>query len=311
MTGDGHARTAVVVVSYGAPELLLRNAAMTSSASSGSTLFVVVDSWSSDAVRERTREIVADHGWELVAPGANVGFGVGCNLGVDRARELGAETVVLVNPDLALTPRDLEVLVRRVHAEPDALVAPRVVRPDGSPYAAGIIDLRLVDGTMRASGRRPTGEPVEAYQEWLSGACLACTVDLWDRVGGFDPRYFLYWEDVDLSRRVLEAGGRLVVADDAVAVHDEGGTQSRTSPRAKSATYYRYSLRNRLLYASIWLDDAGRDRWRRTALRAARSVVLQGGRRQLLTSTVAWRAAWGGTRDGLRLLRSATSGPKR
>ncbi len=84
MTGD-RAATAMVVVSYGAPELL-RNAAMTSWASSGSKLVVVVDSWSSDAVRECTREIVADHGWELVAPGANVGFGVGRNLGVDRAR---------------------------------------------------------------------------------------------------------------------------------------------------------------------------------------------------------------------------------
>lgn len=308
MSGRVDSTTALVVVSYGAPELLMTNLAATApSGASDGPLVVVVDSWSSAAVRERTRAIVAEHGWELVEPAVNVGFGAGCNLGVARARELGASTMLLVNPDLCLTPGDVELLVERVRAEGDALVAPQVRRPDGSSFAAGVIDLRLSDGTMRASARRPSSEPEAAYQEWLSGACLGFGVDLWDACGGFDPRYFLYWEDVDLSRRVLEAGGRLVVEEDAVAVHDEGGTQYRTSARAKPATYYYYALRNRLLYAAIWLDDADRARWRRTALSAAWAVVLQGGRRQLFTSTEVWRAVWRGTHDGLRLLRSSGS----
>ena len=44
---------------------------------------------------------------------------------------------------------------------------------------------------------------------WLTGASLAMSITLWEQVGGFDERYFLYWEDVDLSWRILQAGGEL------------------------------------------------------------------------------------------------------
>ena len=144
----------------------------------------------------------------------------------------------------------------------------------------------------------------------LSGACLALSADLFEAAGGLDARYFLYWEDVDFSARVLAAGGSLALVRDAVAVHDEGGTHSEDdqSDRAKSDIYYYYNVRNRLLYAGLHLDRATQRRWVATAGRAAREIVLRGGRRQLLSTRRPLITAAQATRDGMRLLRAARRG---
>ena len=103
-----------------------------------------------------------------------------------------------------------------------------------------------------------------------------------------------------------------MLARGAAAVHDEGGTQADQTAsdgrRAKSDTYYYYNARNRLLYAALQLDRAEQRRWAATSAAAAREIVLRGGRRQLLSSRSSLRAAWAGTRDGLRLLRRIQRG---
>ena len=115
---------------------------------------------------------------------------------------------------------------------------------------------------------------------------------------------------MDFSARVLAAGGSLALVRDAVAVHDEGGTHSESgqSDRAKSDIYYYYNVRNRLLYAGLHLDRATQRRWVATAGRAAREIVLRGGRRQLLSTRRPLLTAAQATRDGVRLLRAARRG---
>lgn len=295
---------AVVVVNYASHDLLLRNLAST--AGTEDVDVVVVDSWSSLAERESVRALTQERGWHLVEPRFNVGFGAGVNLGVTRCRDLGFDVIVLLNPDLELTPEGLARLARRVQNERDLVVAPQIRRPDGSGYALSTMDLLLHDGTMRSSSRRRSDDH-QPFEEWVSGACLAFDIELWVRAGGFAEDYFLYWEDVDFSRRVRACGARLEIDTSIVAWHAEGGTQRRHSERAKSADYYYYNIRNRLLYASSWLDDRTQARWRRTVVRQASLIVLQGGRRQLVQSVDPWRAAARGVLDGLRLRR----GPRR
>ena len=124
---------------------------------------------------------------------------------------------------------------------------------------------------------------------------------------------------MDFSARVLAAGGSLDLARGAVAVHDEGGTHSEAQgshdsqdseqeDRSKSDIYYYYNVRNRLLYAGLHLDRATQRRWVATAGRAAREIVLRGGRRQLLRTQRPLITAAQATHDGLRLLRAARRG---
>lgn len=298
-------RGAVVVVSYGSHGLLRTNLAAAVDGLDVDT--VVVDSYSDDAERHRVSALCTEQGWHLVALDENRGFGGGMNAGVQAALDRGADAVALLNPDLTLAPQGVTRLLDAASQAGTALVAPRIERPDGTAWAAGTTDLHLDDGTMRSTARRPVPGDGRPRRVWLSGACLALSAALWRTVGGFDERYFLYWEDVDLSHRVLRAGGELVVMDDVVAVHDEGATHddAAAGARGRSATYYYYNARNRLLYAAVWLDRAQRRQWIARTPRAARALLLQGGRRQLVTSWAPWRAVVRGTLDGTRLLRSA------
>jgi GT2 family glycosyltransferase len=226
------------------------------------------------------------------------------NLGVDRAGELGASAFLLLNPDATIRADQVRTLLARVAAEPLTLVSPRVVRPDGSTWFDGA-DLYLSDGRIRSSRRRDQASAAR-IEPWLSGACLMVTERLWRMVGGFSDEYFLYWEDVDLSHRVALAGGVIEVCAGALAVHAEGGTQGEghsESGTAKSATYYYYNIRNRLLFAARHLPADDLRRWRRVAIPVAYEVLLQGGRRQFLRSLRPVLAAVRGIRDGRRIVR--------
>ncbi|RHA43151.1 glycosyltransferase family 2 protein [Cellulomonas rhizosphaerae] len=298
-------RVFLVVVNYGSSHLLLQNLAR--SADDPELGVVVVDNYSTPEERRRVESLTRSRGWDLVAPAQNVGFGGGMNLGIEQALARGAQVVAMLNPDLVIAPDDVLRLVAVVRADPDALVAPRILAPDGRPFAAGISDLLMDDGTMRASARRPDPPDGRPFREWLSGACLVIGADLWRRTGGFDDEYFLYWEDVDFSRRVQQCGGSLAVVDDVAATHEEGGTQGRTG-RAKTETYYYWNIRNRFMYAARWLDAEEQRRWRRATLTATYAVLAQGGRRQFVSSWSPWRSAWRGVRDGRRLMRSAAVG---
>jgi GT2 family glycosyltransferase len=295
-------RCAAVVVNYGSSALLATNLAAVSAAAPALDV-VVVDNFTTAEELAAVRELCAGQGWTLVPSPTNLGFGAGVNLGARTALAAGAEQLLLLNPDARLDGDALARLQQVVADDPLVRAAPVVGAADGRVWSDGT-DLYLDRGGMRATRKRPT-DPEPRVEMWLSGACLLLARGLWEAVGGFDDRYFLYWEDVDLSRRVREAGGRLVVVREAEAVHDEGGTQGEGGQRAKSATYYRYNIRNRLLFAGQHLDAADRRRWVATALPEAWAVVLRGGRRQLLTSTAPWTAMVRGTVEGLALLRRA------
>ena len=278
------ARTAVVVVSYGSSDLLAKN--LVASTGPGD-LVVVVDNWTDAEERRAVAALAQSHGWLLETPLGNTGFGGGMNLGVARAVAEGASSLLLLNPDARLSPDVRQVLVEQVEADPALLLAPRIVTSDGTPWMSGLMDLRLEDGTMRSSRHRRSGERV---MEWVSGAVMVMNVRLWQRIGGFDDEYFLYWEDVDLCRRVHEVGGSVRVDPTVTAVHDEGGTHHDGGGRAKSETFYFHNIRNRALFAAKWLPPRERVSWAVRTPSAAWATMLTGGRRQFLQSVRPGRA---------------------
>ncbi|CAH0229549.1 glycosyltransferase family 2 protein [Microbacterium foliorum] len=288
---------AVVTVNYGSSALIAENFGGLALPPQGH--LIIVDSFSSTAEREAVRIVAGELGAECVLLDENLGYGGGTNAGAARALELGAEVIVPLNPDASIAIADLQTLVDAAHGTRD-LVSPRIVTGAGATWFAGA-DLYLDDGTTagRAARARHEGRP---RREWATGACFALSADVWQRLGGLDEDYFLYWEDIDLSHRVLDAGGSLILSD-AIVVHDEGGTHDGVaSDRAKSSTYYYFNIRNRMLYARKHLNRSDVRRWRRSSLRVGYGILLQGGRRQLL-SAAPWRAYARGIRDGYRVSR--------
>jgi GT2 family glycosyltransferase/glycosyltransferase involved in cell wall biosynthesis len=283
----------VVIVNFGSGALLERNVAPDLSPVAK---VVVVDNFSDTQEREGLRDLAAARGWELVEPASNLGFGEAVNRGVLRAAQLGCRVFVTLNPDATADAATLGALGQAVAARPDALVSPVVLHPDGRPYFRGsTINLRT--GRIR-SGWVPDGADQE-WSNWLSGACLAFSGEAFAGLDGFDPDYFLYWEDVDLSLRATASNLTLTVREDLVVTHDEGGTHTPAGSVGKSPLYYYYNTRNRLLLCVRLLPRRDRLRWILESPREAVRIWLRGGRRQLLSQPGGVLAALRGTVEGL------------
>lgn len=286
------AKAAIVMVNYGSSALIVGQIERLEPG--GDLQLVVVDCFTDTAERERIRALGEIAGVYPVLLDDNRGYGGGSNAGVQRAQEIGASVVVMLNPDTVASRDAMLALATAAAADQAAIVSPHIVDQRGKSWFAGS-DLYLDDGSIAGRRRRHLHEG-RPRRPWATGACFATSMTMWQRVGGFDEEYFLYWEDVDLSHRVLDAGGRLELLDVEI-VHDEGGTHDDRASEGKSPTYYRYSIRNRLLYAVKHMDAAGIRSWRRASIQVSYRILLQGGRRQLL-NTEPWRAGIRGLREG-------------
>jgi len=202
---------------------------------------VVVDAGSRDgtvaAVRGR-----ADGARVLAL--ANTGFGRGANAGI---RATSARFVLVANADVRVQPGALARLAAALAAEDEvAAVGPQVRYPSGALQASARRDLDVSTVLGHAGlGRlwpenpwtrryhaRDLPSDVARDVSWLSGCALLLRREAFESVGGFDPGYFLYVEDVDLGERLRAAGWRLRYEPAAVVEHRVGASTSRARLRA-------------------------------------------------------------------------------
>lgn len=291
--------TTIVVVNYSSSVLLREN--LLPLATTCPVRVLIVDNYSTSAERDSVRKLALEASWTLLER-PNDGFGSSCNAGVERAFADGARVVTLLNPDARIDANSLAALGAAALALEPALVSPIIRRPDGRTWFDGA-DLYLEDGATLAARKRAEGART---WPWLTGACLAFDRSTWERIGGFEDAYFLYWEDIDLSRRATLAGVRLWVLPEATAIHEEGGTQADAGG-GKSTAYFYYNTRNRLIFGARHLEDAEYRAWVRTSPRLALEILLQVGKPALLRSPgSAWAAVRGtlaGLREGRRIRR--------
>lgn len=223
----GNPRTTAIIVTFNSLATIDRALEGVREAfDAGELRVIVVDNASSDGSAEHVRRI---HPWvQVVDSPGNVGFGRGCNLGVRHAT---TPYVLLLNPDAVLDRAGLEVLVRFMDDHPDCgAVGPAIKYPDGTLQHAGglITPLGLVREALSrrpGGGRRaivPGGEPFPT--DWLCGAVFMTRLSLYRRLGGMDSRFFLYFEETDLCRRILRSGNSLWAAGRCIARHDGGSS---------------------------------------------------------------------------------------
>jgi N-acetylglucosaminyl-diphospho-decaprenol L-rhamnosyltransferase len=192
----------------------------------------VVDNGSSDG----TVEHVARR-WPsvaLIALTDNVGYGAAINEG---ARALPRGHILALNADTTLGPGSLCKLVAVLEADGRVgAVAPRLLNPDRTlqPTAHRFPTLTRLLGEALALDRLPVLGRAFDYHcrnydydrareiDWATGTVLLIRQEAWETVGGFDPAYFFFVEEIDLQRRLTTEGWRIVLAPAAVAVHHGG-----------------------------------------------------------------------------------------
>lgn len=192
----------------------------------------------------------AGHAVETLALPANVGYGAAMNRGLAWAAEQDAAFVLLLNNDLRLPPDFLSPLVSVLRNDPGiAAVGPTILQPDGTVWAqGGRLGFRPNALTLRGQGRPPLPRRhgPEAV-DFLPGACLLARLPDLLAVGGFDEEWFLYWEDVDLCRR-LRARGKVLWLPWVHVTHlgaaSSGGGRSPLRKYAMAANEVRWVLRH-------------------------------------------------------------------
>lgn len=274
---------AIVIVSFNSGDSLARCLASIAQHAPLATI-IVVDNASTDG----SAALPALHNprVELHKNSTNVGFGSGINLGVAHTR---ADFVLILNPDCALTAGAVEKLQDELERRPEcAIVGPQIQNDDGSVQGSARGDPSLMTGLFgrttlltrlfprSALARRNVrtnaapSDPTESYSvDWVSGACMLARRSALASAGGFDERYFLYWEDADLCRRLRKAGHSIRYAPSSVVMHTQG-VSSRGVPglaiRAFHESAYRYYAvhvaRNVLERAVAWTILAARCRWK-------------------------------------------------
>ncbi len=193
----------------------------------------------------------------------NDGFAAGANAGIRAAH---ADAVFLLNPDTRVMPDAASTLLCYLRAHPDVgIVAPKLVNPDGSLQLscrrfptlwAGLFNrysllTRLFPGNRFSTAYLMTDWDHACARDvdWVSGAAMMAPRAALECVGGFDEGYFFAMEDVDLCRRMHDAGLRVVYLPTAVVEHRIGGSSSTVPARALIARhrgmwrYYRRYLR--------------------------------------------------------------------
>ncbi len=229
---------AVVVVHFGeAAPTLACLAAIANDPSSVRRAVVVVDN------SESFPQGADAAGARVVRPGRNLGYGGGVNAGVASFGEDLPDTVVCMNHDVEIEAGFLDAAVaaladRRVGAAsgPIALDA-----PCGRLWFAGG-GVNYLTGTVRQSRRRRDARRARDVG-FLTGAVLAVRADAFLAVGGFDPAFFLYNEDLDLSLRLRRRGWRLRFVPGMRAVHRLG---EASGSRQRSPLYLEHLTRTRL-----------------------------------------------------------------
>ncbi len=215
----------------------------------------VVDNASTDGSADDLRDF--DLPLEILRNRENRGFSAACNQGGLESR---ADYLLFLNPDTRL--------------EADSLRRPLAFLEGAEGDGVGVCGIRLADTdgeVLRSCARFPS--PVTFFhrmtgldllaprrfpgllmREWdhrttlevdhVSGAFYLIRRQLFEQLGGFDERFFVYLEDLDLSVRVHASGWRTVFLADAKAYHRGGGTSEQVKARRLF-----YSLRSQILYA--------------------------------------------------------------
>lgn len=229
---------AVITVTYSPGKYLKDFLQSVPEATEKPTHVIMADNGSTDGAPEAA--VCA--GVELLRTGGNIGYGSAVNAaaralaGRRAAGELDGEFFVVSNPDVVFDPGAIDRMIECARRyETAAAIGPYIREADGSPYpsARAVPTLRNGIGHALFGAVWPANPWTQAYRDdadmqrerpagWLSGSCVLLRWEAFDAVGGFDERYFMYMEDVDLGDRFGRAGWLNIFCSSAQITHAKG-----------------------------------------------------------------------------------------
>ncbi len=251
---DLAAKVSAVVVDYHADDVL--GGCIDSLRRNGIDDVVVVENGAVGS----TPPALGDRSVTLVTPGLNLGYGRGVNRGA--AATTRTEFLLVSNPDVVVHDGAIAELLAALEEHPNyAIAGPRILRPDGSVYPshrvfpnmalAGLHALLAPVWPTNPATRRYRSRHADGTVDWVSGACFLMRRDVFELIGGFDERYFMFAEDMALCWEARQRGYAVAAVDTAVVTHVEGVSRQRAT-RSMVWAHHRSAFRFETQRARGW-----------------------------------------------------------
>lgn len=245
----------VVIVNWNTGELLRRCLDRLPAALTGlSAEVLVVDNASSDQSIAHAEG--SPQPFRLLPMISNLGFARANNVAIRQAK---GDVIILLNPDTEPERGSLSTLVKFLHGHPKtAAVGPKLLNTDGSLQPSCrrfpttltffLLFFKLPHvlpnvGALRSYFMRDFAHAVERPVDQIMGACMAIPRTALERIGLFDERYWIWFEEVDWCRRAASAGLEIWFTPQATVVHHGGVSFQQVLPVKKEWRFIRSSLR--------------------------------------------------------------------
>lgn len=242
-------KVAVVILNYKVKDLALKCVWSVQKSSYHDTEIILVDNNSNDGLEEQAKKIA---GIVFIQTGKNLGYGGGNNVGIKKGLSKKSDFIFILNPDATLDKDAISNLVRDCQKFRADILGPKIYFEDRKTlwYAGGIFDKDNVLGKHRGVDEKDLKQYNKALEtDFVSGAAMFVKSDVFKKIGFFDERYFLYYEDSDFCLRAKKQGLRIIYAPNACVYH-----ANAKSTGLGSLLQDYFITRNRLLYASKFLS---------------------------------------------------------
>lgn len=204
----------------------------------------------------------------LIKNKENLGFSGGHNVGIDYSLKNGADFVVILNNDTVVDQNLILELLNIAVSNPDVgIIAPKIYFAKAFEFhknrykkedlgkvlwfAGGKMDWRNVIASHRGVDEVDKGQYDRTQTtDFASGCCMLIKKEVFDKVGMFDERYFLYYEDNDLSQRAKKTGFSIVYNPKAVLWHKNAGSAGGSGSTLQDY----YITRNRMLFGMKFVN---------------------------------------------------------
>ena len=221
---------------------------------------LVIDNYPQDPINVK-EEAYSDLKLKIIFSENNLGFTGGNNLGISYAINNGADYVVILNNDTLVDPRFISELIKASDEKGDGIFVPKIYFAEGYEfhkdrykkselgkiiwYAGGVMDWKNVFGTHRGVDEVDHGQFDKAeITDFATGCCFLITKNTLAKIGIFDDKYFLYYEDNDLSQRAKKEGFNVYYIPKAVIWHKNAGSTGGSGSPLQDY----YLTRNRLYF---------------------------------------------------------------
>lgn len=187
---------------------------------------IIVDNFSDDGLVDSFQNKFKD--FIFIRNNRNSGFANGCNLG---AREAKGNYLLFLNPDTIISPNTLSTLFTtyRNHPETGILSCLQVDRKNRIFHQKNIFPSLLnLFGINRFLFRKMnalfTSREELFYPDWVSGALIFISKDWFEKVNGWNEDYWLYFEDVEICKKITQKNGKIAITRNTTILHEHGGS---------------------------------------------------------------------------------------